>query len=130
MLLGNHIEEGAGVKAENWFNRTLVFAAGNGVGLVVIHVAGGDDENAAAAERGLIARFASPYDAYAIIGAVTELVSRQVRLGEPHDVLELAPVIDRLILGVLAPVNSAGSRPKPGTQGSLGSPGKLKSLGS
>ena len=48
MLLGNHIEEGAGVKAENWFNRTLVFAAGNGVGLVVIHVAGGDDENAAA----------------------------------------------------------------------------------
>jgi AcrR family transcriptional regulator len=87
-----------------------------------------DEENAAAAERGLIARFASPYDAYAIIGAVTELVSRQVRLGEPRDVLELAPVIDRLILGVLAPMNSAGLRPMPATPGSHGSRGKLNSL--
>jgi AcrR family transcriptional regulator len=60
-----------------------------------------DAENAAAAGRGLIARFASPHDAYAIVGAITELVSRQVRLGEPSDVLELAPVIDRLIAGVL-----------------------------
>jgi AcrR family transcriptional regulator len=62
-----------------------------------------DAENAAAAARGLIERFASPYDAFAIVGAVTESVSRQVRLGEPADVLELAPVIDRLIAGVLAP---------------------------
>src|SRR5437588_4725579 len=61
-----------------------------------------DAENAAAAERGLIARFASPLDAFAIVGAITELVSRQVRLGEPSDVLDLAPVIDRLIDGVLA----------------------------
>ena len=60
-----------------------------------------DSENATAAQRGLIARFASPYDAFAIVGACTELVSRQVRLGEPEDVLELAPVIDRLIVGVL-----------------------------
>jgi hypothetical protein len=28
-------------------------------------------------------------------------VSRQVRLGEPEDVLDLAPVIDRLIGGLL-----------------------------
>jgi AcrR family transcriptional regulator len=62
-----------------------------------------DADNAAAAQRGLIDRFASPYDAFAIVGAITELVSRQVRLGEPEDVLELAPVIDRLIAGVLAP---------------------------
>jgi AcrR family transcriptional regulator len=62
-----------------------------------------DAENAAAARRGLIARFASPYDAFAIVGAITELVSRQVRLGEPENVLDLAPVIDRLISGVLAP---------------------------
>jgi AcrR family transcriptional regulator len=62
-----------------------------------------DAENAAAARRGLIARFASPHDSFAIVGAITELVSRQVRLGEPTDVLELAPVIDRLIAGVLAP---------------------------
>jgi hypothetical protein len=39
------------------------------------------------------------------VGAVTELVSRQVRLGEPRDVLELAPVIDRLIDGVLRPAD-------------------------
>jgi AcrR family transcriptional regulator len=61
-----------------------------------------DAQNAAAARRGLIARFASPHDAYAIVGAITELVSRQVRLGEPADVLELAPVIDRLYAGFLA----------------------------
>jgi len=62
-----------------------------------------DAENAAAARRGLITRFSSPLDAFAIVGAITELVSRQVRLGEPRDVMELAPVIDRLISGVLAP---------------------------
>jgi len=60
-----------------------------------------DAENAAAAERGLIERFASPLDAFAIVGAIVELVSRQVRLGEPEDVLELAPVIDRVFAGFL-----------------------------
>lgn len=62
-----------------------------------------DAENAAAARRGLIKRFESPYDAFAIVGGIMELVSRQVRLGEPRDPLELAPVIDRLIIGVLSP---------------------------
>ncbi len=61
-----------------------------------------DAENAAAARRGLSPRFASPYDSYAIVGGITELVSRHVRLGEPKNVLELGPVIDRLIGGVLA----------------------------
>lgn len=61
-----------------------------------------DAENAAAASRGLSPRFASRYDSYAIVGGITELVSRQVRLGEPESVLELGPVIDRLIGGVLA----------------------------
>jgi AcrR family transcriptional regulator len=65
-----------------------------------------DAENAAGASRGLSPRFASPHDAFAIVGAITELVSRQVRLGEPTDVLELAPVIDRLIAGVLVPARS------------------------
>jgi AcrR family transcriptional regulator len=65
-----------------------------------------DAENAAAASRGLIERFVSPYDAFAIVGATTELVSRQVRLGEPRNVLELAPVIDRLIAGALVPHDS------------------------
>jgi AcrR family transcriptional regulator len=78
-----------------------------------------DAENAAAARRGLIGRFSSPHDAFAVVGGITELVSRQVRLGEPRDPMELAPVIDRLILGVLAPVSSGpgsgpGSAPAPG----------------
>jgi AcrR family transcriptional regulator len=60
-----------------------------------------DAENAAAAKRGLIARFASLHDPFAIVGAINELVSRQVRLGDPKDVLELAPVIDRVIAGLL-----------------------------
>jgi AcrR family transcriptional regulator len=60
-----------------------------------------DAENAAAAQRGLSRRFASPHDAFAIVGAIVELVSRQVRLGTPADVLDLAPTIDRLILGLL-----------------------------
>jgi AcrR family transcriptional regulator len=61
-----------------------------------------DAENERAARKGLISRFASPHDSFAIVGAITELVSRQVRLGEPSDPLELAPVIDRVILGILA----------------------------
>lgn len=59
-----------------------------------------DAENAAAARRGQVRRFASRHDALAIIGAINELVSRQVRLGDPPEVLELAPVIERLISGL------------------------------
>ncbi len=61
-----------------------------------------DAENAAAARRGLMGRFSSPHDSFAIVGAVTELVSRQVRLGVPEHMLDLAPVIDRLIFGLLS----------------------------
>jgi AcrR family transcriptional regulator len=61
-----------------------------------------DAENAEAARRGLIPRFASPHDPLAIVGAISELVSRQVRLGMPEDILELAPAIDRLIGGLLS----------------------------
>jgi AcrR family transcriptional regulator len=62
-----------------------------------------DTQNAEAARRGLITRFASPHDSLAIVGAINELVSRQVRLGVPEDVRELAPVIDRLFSGLLVP---------------------------
>jgi AcrR family transcriptional regulator len=65
-----------------------------------------DAENAAAARRGLIGRFASPHDTFAVVGAIVELISRQVRLGVPEDALELAPVIDRLILGLLPDAES------------------------
>ena len=65
-----------------------------------------DAENAAAARRGLSGRFRSPHDSFAIVGATVELISRQVRLGIPEDVLDLAPVIDRLILGLVPPAES------------------------
>lgn len=61
-----------------------------------------DAENARAARHGVGPRFASPHDAYAIVGGITELISRHVRLGKPKRLLDLAPVIDRLIDGVLA----------------------------
>jgi AcrR family transcriptional regulator len=60
-----------------------------------------DAENAAAARRGLMARFSSPHDSFAVVGAVSELVSRQVRLGVPERMMDLGPVIDRLIFGLL-----------------------------
>jgi AcrR family transcriptional regulator len=66
-----------------------------------------DAENERGAKRKLITRFASRHDAFAVVGAITELVSRQVRLGEPADPLDLAPVIDRLITGMLQPAAAA-----------------------
>jgi AcrR family transcriptional regulator len=61
-----------------------------------------DTENAAAAARGLVPRFASPHDAFAVVGAGVELVSRQIRLGVPEDVRDLEPLLDRLATGLLA----------------------------
>ena len=46
-------------------------------------------------------RFASPDDAFAIVGATFELVSRQLRTGQPERVTDLEPVVERLILGLL-----------------------------
>ena len=43
----------------------------------------------------------SPDDAYAIVGAIIELASRQLRTGHPADPRDLMPVIERLITGVL-----------------------------
>ena len=65
-----------------------------------------DAENASAARHGLSGRFRSPDDAFAIVGATVELVSRQIRLGIPDDVLDLAPLIDRLILGLIPSLES------------------------
>jgi AcrR family transcriptional regulator len=62
-----------------------------------------DAENANAARKGSMRRFASSDDAYAIVGAVVELASRQLRRGVPADVRELEPLVERLIFG-LAPV--------------------------
>jgi AcrR family transcriptional regulator len=46
-------------------------------------------------------RFASKDDAFAIIGAIVELVSRQLRTGVPARLADLEPVILRLITGLL-----------------------------
>ena len=54
------------------------------------------------AARGATPRFASPDDAFAIVGAVVELASRQIRTGVPGDIRELEPVVERLSLGLMA----------------------------
>src|SRR5215204_1534481 len=61
-----------------------------------------DDVNREDAERGSAPRLASPHDAFAIVGAVVELASRQIRTGEPDDIRDLEPVVERLVLGLLS----------------------------
>jgi AcrR family transcriptional regulator len=60
-----------------------------------------DAVNREDAEHGLAPRLASAHDAFAIVGAVVELASRQIRTGEPDDIRDLEPVVERLVLGVL-----------------------------
>jgi AcrR family transcriptional regulator len=45
--------------------------------------------------------FASPDEAFAIVGATFELVSRQLRTGQPARVTDLQPLVERLINGLL-----------------------------
>ena len=61
-----------------------------------------DDLNRRDFERGTAPRFASPHDAFAIVGAVVELASRQIRTGRPARMAELEPVVERLTMGLLA----------------------------
>ena len=61
-----------------------------------------DQRNVEDAEAGLNPRLASPDDAYAVVGAIFELVSRQIRTGVPGDMHALEPVIERLFTGMLA----------------------------
>jgi AcrR family transcriptional regulator len=58
-------------------------------------------ENEQHVQEGVMPRFADPLDAYAIVGAIAELVSRQLRLGEPEHSADLQPVIDRFAFGLL-----------------------------
>ena len=59
-------------------------------------------ENATAAERYGVPKLKSPDDAYALVGAIVELAARQLRAGVPADPLDLLPVIERLISGLLS----------------------------
>jgi AcrR family transcriptional regulator len=60
------------------------------------------EETVRGAERVGGPAFASPDEAFAIVGATVELVSRQLRTGQPERVVELAPIVQRLILGLLS----------------------------
>ncbi|MFL5819923.1 MAG: TetR/AcrR family transcriptional regulator [Solirubrobacteraceae bacterium] len=66
-----------------------------------------DAENAAAARSGGLARLESPDEAFAIVGAVAELASRQLRLGDPADIRDLEPVIERLMVCLMTPAPAA-----------------------
>jgi AcrR family transcriptional regulator len=67
-----------------------------------------DAENAAGAARSDdIERLASSDDAFAVVGAVVELASRQLRLGVPEDIRELEPVVERLVVSVMTPAAAA-----------------------
>jgi AcrR family transcriptional regulator len=60
-----------------------------------------DEVNREDAARGSAPRLASPLDAFAIVGAVVELASRQIRTGEPDDIRDLERVVERLVVGLL-----------------------------
>jgi AcrR family transcriptional regulator len=60
-----------------------------------------DEANQADAAAGNVRRLASRHDAFAIVGAIVELASRQLRTHDPEDISELEPVIGRLILGLV-----------------------------
>ncbi|MEA2150025.1 MAG: hypothetical protein QOD69_1855 [Solirubrobacteraceae bacterium] len=60
------------------------------------------DETVHAAERGRGPAFGSADEAFAIVGATFELVSRQLRTGQPERLLDLQPLVERLILGLLS----------------------------
>ncbi len=59
-------------------------------------------ENAADAKRGTVSAFSAD-EAYAVVGAIVELVSRQLRLGRPQRIEDLEPVIERLVFAMLPP---------------------------
>ena len=59
------------------------------------------DQTVRAAERTGGPAYASADEAFAIVGATFELVSRQLRTGQPERVTDLQPLIERLILGLL-----------------------------
>jgi AcrR family transcriptional regulator len=64
-----------------------------------------------AAKRAGEPAYASADDAFAIVGATYELVSRQLRTGHPQRITDLQPLIERLILGLLSqpPTKPAGA---------------------
>jgi AcrR family transcriptional regulator len=60
------------------------------------------EETKEAARRNGGPAYASPDEAFAIVGATFELVSRQLRTGHPEHILDLLPLIERIIIGLLS----------------------------
>jgi AcrR family transcriptional regulator len=60
-----------------------------------------DAQNATAHERFGAARLASLDDAFAIVGGIVELTSRQLRHGRPARMRDLEPVIARVVTGIV-----------------------------
>jgi hypothetical protein len=60
-----------------------------------------DQQNEVAHEKFGARRFASRDDVFAIVGAIVELASRQLRNGRPERIGDLEPIIERLVNGVL-----------------------------
>jgi AcrR family transcriptional regulator len=69
-----------------------------------------DHRNLEDSAAGLVPRLAGGADdAFAIVGAVVELASRQIRTGVPADIRELEPIVERLITGMLAAAEGAAA---------------------
>lgn len=60
------------------------------------------DDNARNAARYQTPTFVSRDDAFGVIGAIFELVSRQLRTGRPERPQDLVPVIERTVIGALS----------------------------
>lgn len=60
-----------------------------------------DEAREGVEKRGGGQRFATVEDAFAVVGAMVELISRQLRTGRPARVEDLEPLIERLLLGIL-----------------------------
>jgi AcrR family transcriptional regulator len=58
--------------------------------------------NATDYEAGLVPKFATLADCYGLVGAIVELASRQLRTKQPADIRDLAPVVERMVNGLLA----------------------------
>jgi AcrR family transcriptional regulator len=52
--------------------------------------------------------FASPDDAFTIVGGIVEVVSRQLRTQQPQDIRDLEPTLLRLVFGVTAQARTPG----------------------
>jgi len=59
------------------------------------------DENRRAHESYGAPLWVSADDAFAVVGAIVELASRQLRTGHPEDIRDLEPVIERMVNGLV-----------------------------